>query len=133
MLGRTPLFPGKNFVEQLGLIFDIIGTPNSNEISQIKSAKAQKFMQSMGPRPRKSFKSIFANASPEAIDLLENLLQFNPRKRFSVNEALRHPYMKSLEARYKFQDPEVSISALLQIVSNINVTTIVSRKHRFCF
>jgi len=28
LLGRKPLFPGKNFMHQLRLIFDVIGTPH---------------------------------------------------------------------------------------------------------
>jgi serine/threonine protein kinase len=36
---------------------------------------------------------LFPNASPEAEDLLIRLLQFNPSKRITAEEALRHPYV----------------------------------------
>ena len=36
--------------------------------------------------------STFPTASPEALDLLERLLHFNPDRRISPEEALRHPY-----------------------------------------
>lgn len=36
--------------------------------------------------------SAFPSASPEALDLLRRLLHFNPDKRISPEEALRHPY-----------------------------------------
>eukprot|EP01035_Chromulina_nebulosa_P017087 gene17087-22600_t len=32
MLGRNPMFPGKNFIHQLTLIFDVIGSPKQSEI-----------------------------------------------------------------------------------------------------
>ena len=32
----------------------------------------------------------------EAFDLLDKMLQFDPRKRLSVEDALRHPYLKTL-------------------------------------
>jgi hypothetical protein len=32
LLGRKPLFPGKNFVHQLTLIFDVIGPPKPSEV-----------------------------------------------------------------------------------------------------
>lgn len=32
LLGRKPLFPGKNFVHQLTLIFDVIGPPKPAEV-----------------------------------------------------------------------------------------------------
>ena len=37
MIGRTPLFPGKNFIHQLSLIFDVIGSPQHNEIAHIQN------------------------------------------------------------------------------------------------
>ena len=40
------------------------------------------------------FKGRFPN--PDAIDLLTKLLAFNPKKRITVEEALAHPYMRTL-------------------------------------
>lgn len=44
----------------------------------------------------KSFKEIFKNASDNAIDLLEKMLQFDPSKRITLEQALQHPYLKDL-------------------------------------
>ena len=35
-------------------------------------------------------------ANPAALDLLEQMLQFNPAKRIDVKAALAHPYLESL-------------------------------------
>lgn len=40
------------------------------------------------------FSSLFPDASPQALDLLRRLLAFNPSKRITALEALRHPYFK---------------------------------------
>ena len=101
MLGRKPMFPGKNFVDQLTLIFNVLGTPSTSEIARIKSSQAQRFLQSLSKKTKISMTTIFPSASSEAINLLENLLQFNPKKRSTVDEALAHPYFSPLQKQNK--------------------------------
>ncbi len=54
------------------------------------------------PRPfscaaqRVPFQKTFPDASPLALDLLDKMLQFDPRKRITVEQALKHPYLESL-------------------------------------
>lgn len=45
---------------------------------------------------RVSFRAMFPDASALAIDLLERMLQFNPTKRITVEDALAHPYLAQL-------------------------------------
>lgn len=45
-------------------------------------------------------KAMFPKTSDLALDLLEKLLAFNPVKRITVEEALRHPYLEP------YHDPE---------------------------
>lgn len=42
---------------------------------------------------KKSFPSLFPNANPDALDLLDKLLAFDPSSRISVEQALEHPYL----------------------------------------
>jgi len=100
LLTRLPLFPGKNHVDQLNLISSLVGTPTPEEMKLITNEQALKFMKSMPPKPRVSMKSRFPSASPEALDLLDRMLQFDPRKRITVSEALEHPYLAT------YHDPE---------------------------
>lgn len=37
---------------------------------------------------------MYPHASPEALDLMQKLLVFNPNKRLTAEEALNHPYVK---------------------------------------
>ena len=39
---------------------------------------------------------VLSDANPLALDLLDKMLVFNPHKRVSVDEALAHPYLKTL-------------------------------------
>jgi len=47
-------------------------------------------------RKSKSLNTVFKNFNPLAIDLLSKLLCFDPNKRLTAEEALRHPYLKEL-------------------------------------
>lgn len=44
----------------------------------------------------KDFSKLFQHAPPEAVDLLKKFLIFDPEKRITVEEALKHPYMADL-------------------------------------
>lgn len=52
---------------------------------------------------KKGISSFFGNIDPEALDLLGHLLAFNPNNRYTVEQALQHPYLKD------FHDPEEEI------------------------
>ena len=45
---------------------------------------------------RVNFRAMYPDASPKSIDLMERMLQFDPRKRITVEEALQHPYLAQL-------------------------------------
>jgi serine/threonine protein kinase len=42
---------------------------------------------------KRSFTSFFGNIDSDALDLLNHLLVFNPKERYSAKQALEHPYM----------------------------------------
>lgn len=51
----------------------------------------------MCPTPQRvPFAQKFPEADPLAIDLLERLLQFDPNRRLTVHEALKHPWLAQL-------------------------------------
>lgn len=93
MLGRKPLFPGKNFVDQLTLIFDVIGSPLSSEVSHIKNSQARKYLNTQTGKRPVPMGNLFPKASHSALALLENLLLFDPDRRLSVDEALETTFI----------------------------------------
>lgn len=96
LLGRQPLWPGEDYIKQMNLIFNDIGTPTNDDLEFISNEKANQYIRRLKPKPKVPWNVKFPNANPEALDLLERMLQFSPGKRISVDEALEHPYLDEL-------------------------------------
>ncbi|CCH41540.1 Mitogen-activated protein kinase [Wickerhamomyces ciferrii] len=93
LLMGNPLFPGKDYRNQLILIFQVLGTPTGEDYQSIKSKRAREYIRSLQFYKKVPFERILPYANPLAIDLLSKMLTFDPRKRITVAEALEHPYL----------------------------------------
>ncbi|ETW04861.1 CMGC/MAPK protein kinase [Aphanomyces invadans] len=96
LLGRKPMFPGDDYIHQLQIICDKLGTPSEAELHFVTSEKARRFMKSQPNKPKIPLDRLFPNVKPTALDLLDKMLVFDPSQRISVEEALQHPYLESL-------------------------------------
>lgn len=81
------------------MIFRIIGTPK--EIDFITDERAKNYIKSFGQREPKQFKDIFQNVSPQMEDFLQKTLEFNPNKRLTIAEALKHPLFEEIAGKYE--------------------------------
>jgi p38 MAP kinase len=93
MLEGKPLFPGKDHVNQFSIITELLGTPPPDVIETICSENTLRFVQSLPKRERQPLSTKFRNADAPAIDLLERMLVFDPRKRVSAAQGLTHEYL----------------------------------------
>ncbi|GAA5935536.1 hypothetical protein JCM1841_003708 [Sporobolomyces salmonicolor] len=93
MLEGRPLFPGKDHVNQFSIITELLGTPPEDVIQTICSENTLRFVQSLPKRERIPFAQKFRGADPLALDLLEKMLVFDPRKRIDAAQALAHEYL----------------------------------------
>ncbi|KAL9273107.1 Mitogen-activated protein kinase homolog NTF3-like protein [Drosera capensis] len=96
LLGRKPIFPGTECLNQLKLIFNILGSQKESDLQFIDNPKAKRFIRSLPYSPGVPLSRIYPNAHPLALDLLQKMLVFDPTKRISVTDALKHPYMAPL-------------------------------------
>ncbi|KZZ88433.1 mitogen-activated protein kinase HOG1 [Ascosphaera apis ARSEF 7405] len=93
MLEGKPLFPGKDHVNQFSIITELLGTPPDDVIRTICSVNTLQFVQSLPKRERQPLANKFTHADPDAIDLLEKMLVFDPKKRITAAESLSHEYL----------------------------------------
>ena len=98
LLRRKVLFAGRNYMDQLELIFKKLGAPKPDDYEFVTNPRAREFIKRHSHYPKQPFEKIFPGASPLALDLLDRMLSFNPAKRISVDEALAHPYLASLHS-----------------------------------
>jgi mitogen-activated protein kinase 7 len=93
LLGGKPFFKGRDYVDQLNQILHYLGTPNEETLSRIGSPRAQEYVRNLPYMQKVSFQSLFRAANPDALDLLDRMLAFDPSSRISVEEALEHRYL----------------------------------------
>jgi len=93
LLGGKPFFKGRDYVDQLNQILHYLGTPNEETLSRIGSPRAQDYVRNLPYMQKVSFASLFRQANPDALDLLDLMLAFDPSSRISVEEALEHRYL----------------------------------------
>ncbi|CAG9328205.1 unnamed protein product [Blepharisma stoltei] len=93
MLAGKPIFPGTSTLNQLDRILELTGRPTQEDIESIQSNLAATMLESLPPTRTRSFHDFFPSASDDALDLIRRTLQFNPLKRLTVEQALRHPYV----------------------------------------
>lgn len=94
LLGGKPIFKGRDHIDQLRQILNILGTPPEETLKRIRSVRAQQYVRSLPYTPKIQFSTLFPQANPEALDLLEKMLAFDPADRITVQEALEHPYLR---------------------------------------
>mmetsp|Transcript_6478 Transcript_6478/g.11940 ORF Transcript_6478/g.11940 Transcript_6478/m.11940 type:complete len:390 (+) Transcript_6478:62-1231(+) len=96
ILGRKPIFPGQDYMNQLHLIISKLGTPSLEDTEYIANEKAKAYVRSLAYQKGVPLRELYPHASEQALDLLSNMLTFSPRKRITVEEALKHPYLAKL-------------------------------------
>eukprot|EP00457_Paulinella_chromatophora_P006637 gb/GEZN01006656.1/.p1 GENE.gb/GEZN01006656.1/~~gb/GEZN01006656.1/.p1 ORF type:complete len:325 (+),score=30.12 gb/GEZN01006656.1/:56-1030(+) len=97
MATGRPLFPGDSEIDELFRIFRVLGTPTEElwpGVTKLKDFKAT-FPQ-WEPRP---LSEIIEGSSMDehGLDLLTKMFIYDPVKRISAREALKHPYFEGLQ------------------------------------
>jgi len=80
-------------MNQLDRIMEVTGRPSFDDLQATRSPFAETMLESLPPTKLRRARELFPTGSDQATDLMYNLLEFNPEKRLTAVEALRHPYL----------------------------------------
>lgn len=96
MVTRKPLFPGDSEIDQLFQIFRCLGTPTEETWPGVTSLPDYK---TTFPRwGAQALAKFVPNLDECGLDLLTRMLVYEPSKRISARQALKHPYFNELHA-----------------------------------
>jgi mitogen-activated protein kinase 1/3 len=125
------LFKGENYIQQIKVIIDTLGKPA--DMSFVTNPNAKKFLETLPEVPKRPLLAVVEYENPDALDLLQKLLEIDPSKRIKASEAIKHPYLKAFHdpsdepvftgvADFKFEsDPNLTLEdTFLMILDEVN-------------
>lgn len=92
MSTKRPLFPGDSEIDEIFRIFRVLGTPNEETWPGVSSL--QDWNSSFPVWPSLQLSRLVPKLTEEGIDLMEQLMAIDPRRRLSAVEAMKHPFFK---------------------------------------
>lgn len=123
---RRPLFRGTTFYNQLNKIIEVVGTPSPSDYTFASRSAAEYLQNSLSDVAPKPWNLVVPGADEVALDLISKMLCFNPDKRITVEQALRHPFFvdyfdeadlsESLSGPFHFTGEGMELPGLHQIM-----------------
>jgi len=95
MVNRRPLFQGDSEIDQLFRIFRVLRTPNEElwpGVTQLPD-----FKPTFPNWSTMNLKASMKKLEPSGLDLLDQMLVYDPAKRISAKRAMSHPYFDDLD------------------------------------
>eukprot|EP01091_Cochliopodium_minus_P002787 TRINITY_DN12647_c0_g1_i1.p1 TRINITY_DN12647_c0_g1~~TRINITY_DN12647_c0_g1_i1.p1 ORF type:complete len:319 (-),score=74.89 TRINITY_DN12647_c0_g1_i1:31-963(-) len=100
MITKIPLFPGDCEIDELYKIFQLLGTPSNEVWSNVTDLPEYRpTFPKWKAKPLESAVTVEGNVlvDKEGLDLLKQLLIYEPSKRISGRRSLEHPYFNSVD------------------------------------
>lgn len=94
----------------------------------ISNENAKKYIESLEMKDKIPIKDIISYNDEKALDLIDRLLDLNPKTRITIDEAIKHPYLESLhdpddepvfegEINFDFEnDPDLTLEDVKKLI-----------------
>jgi len=97
LIGRKPIFTGKDHLDQIKKILAVIGTPTEEDLSWLPArSPARAFIKKVPVTTTQDWAKVYPKASANAVFALQRMLTFDPTKRADVKQCLCLKYFETL-------------------------------------
>ncbi|RDD39953.1 Cyclin-dependent kinase 2 [Trichoplax sp. H2] len=94
MINRRPLFAGDSEIDQLFRVFRTLGTPD--EITWPGVSEMSDYKSTFPKWPSRDLNSVIYSHDEDCVDLIKQMLVYEPNGRISARLALQHPYFRDV-------------------------------------
>jgi renal tumor antigen len=110
ILTLVPLFPGKNELDMIHRIHNILGTPSQKVLDRFKRHASHmdfNFPEKVGS----GLEKLLPHVTPDCLDLLNKMLTYDPEKRISSDQVLSHEYFRELLMAERMSEFQTTLSS----------------------
>jgi len=102
IISLYPLFPGKNELDQIDKVHAILGSPPKDAVELFKKHSSHVSSFNFPQQEGSGIKRLLPHADADCVDLICLMLTYNPEKRITAKQALKHPYFREIrEAQHR--------------------------------
>uniref|UniRef100_A0A7S4WDR3 Protein kinase domain-containing protein n=1 Tax=Alexandrium monilatum TaxID=311494 RepID=A0A7S4WDR3_9DINO len=97
LIGRRPIFRGRDHLDQIKEILLVVGTPSEDELRWLPQHSApRRFIGKIPACKKRRWETIFTEANPACLEAIDRMLAFSPPARATAREAIGLPYFSVL-------------------------------------
>eukprot|EP00930_Biecheleria_cincta_P041628 TRINITY_DN28565_c0_g1_i1.p1 TRINITY_DN28565_c0_g1~~TRINITY_DN28565_c0_g1_i1.p1 ORF type:complete len:482 (-),score=61.46 TRINITY_DN28565_c0_g1_i1:123-1538(-) len=105
MLGREPLFPGKDHADQIKTCVQVLGKPSREDLADLTGhPSARRFVQELPECDRITWRNRFPDVLPELLHCADALLHWHPAQRMRLDDLLAWDCFQDLHDGNNFFD-----------------------------